>query len=69
MSSNGGRRFIHQGSVSSKDGMTMIKSALSGSEQGVEILSDGKGSPSKMLRISSARPINRLGTIQEMPVN
>jgi len=47
----------------------MIKSALSGSEQGVEILSDGNGSPSKMLRISSARQINRLGTIQEMPVN
>jgi hypothetical protein len=42
MSPEGGRRFFHNGSVSSKEGMAMIKSVLSGGEPTFDIVSDDK---------------------------
>jgi hypothetical protein len=38
-----GRRFLHNGSVSSKEGIAMIKSVFSGNEPVFDVMSDEKG--------------------------
>jgi hypothetical protein len=38
-----GVRFLHNGSVSSKEGIAMIKSVFSGNEPVFDVMSDEKG--------------------------